>query len=112
MWFPVAFYADRRPVWHYHWDYGFKNDEASQRQFLDWITHEQAPVIVTHGDSELLKPFRDYSLIRPYVAANYREITSERFDAYRGDGNRIWLLGDIRRTPSGRFEPLDLPCYR
>jgi hypothetical protein len=112
MWFPVAYYADRRPVWHYHWDHGLKNDEPSQRQFLEWLKAQQAPVIVAHSDEGLLKAFRDYSLVRPYVEANYRELTSEKFRAYQEDGNRIWLLGDIRRTPTGRFEPLDLPCYR
>jgi hypothetical protein len=110
MWFPVTYYSQRRPVWHLHWDHGLKHDEASQRQFLEWITHEQAPVIISHS-ADLLEAFREYAHVRQYVMTNYREITSPRFEAYRAEGNRIWLLADIRRTPTGRFEPLDLPCF-
>jgi hypothetical protein len=44
--------------------------------------------------------------------ANYRQITSERFEEYREMGNRMRLLADSRREPTGRFEPLDLPCFR
>ncbi len=110
MWFPVAYYSQRRPVWHLYWDHGLKQDEASQYQFLEWIKGQQAPVIIAHSDDPLAA-FRWYPLIRAYVTTNYREITSARFEAYRADGNRLRLLADVRRTPTGRFEPLDLPCF-
>ena len=110
MWFPVTYYSQRRPVWHLYWDHSLKQDEASQLQFLDWLKGEQAPVIIAHSD-DLLVAFRRYPLIRSYVTANYREITSARFEEYRKDGNRIRLLADMRRVPTGRFEPLDLPCF-
>ena len=61
--------------------------------------------------ADLLLPFREYTHVREYVATYYREITSPRLEAYRAEGNRIWLLADTRRTPTGRFEPLDLPCF-
>ena len=112
MWFPVIYYAERRPVWHLHWDHGLKHDEASERQFLEWITHEQAPVMITHSGDNLFDAFREYPLVRQYVMTNYREITSTRFAEYRAqEGNRLRLLADVRRAPTGRFEPLDLPCF-
>ena len=111
MWFPVTYYAQRRPVWHYHWDLGLKHDAAAQRQFLTWIAQQQAPVIITHSSDDLLKPFRSYPLVRRYVMTHYREMSSTRFEEYRAMGNKLRLLADIRRVPSGRFEPLDLPCF-
>jgi hypothetical protein len=111
MWFPVAYYAQRRPVWHYHWDHGLKHDEAAQHQFLTWITQQQAPVIITHSSGDLLEPFRSYPFIRRYVMTNYREMTSTRFEEYRAMGNKLRLLADIRRVPSVRLEPLALLCF-
>ena len=110
MWFPVTYHAQRRPVWHLHWDHGLKHDEASQRQFLKWMEGQQAPVIISHTDDPW-HPFREYPLVRQYVMTHYREITSDRLEAYRADGNHLWLLADIRRAPTGRFERLDLPCF-
>lgn len=110
MWYPLAYYPQRRSVWHLHWDHGLKHDEPSQRRFLGWIAHEQAPVIVTRGYGDPLEPFRHYDLIRPYVAEWYREVSSPRFDEFR-ERYRVRLLFDRRRTPTGRYEPLDLPCY-
>ena len=112
MWFPVTYYAERRPVWHLHWEHGLKHDEASEHQFLEWITHQQAPVMITHYGDDIFHAFREYPLVGEYVRTNYREITSARFAEYRKqDGDRMRLLADVRRTPTGRFEPLDLPCF-
>jgi hypothetical protein len=112
MWFPVTYYAQRRPVWHLHWDHGLKHDEGSETQFLAWIANQSAPVIITHSSGDLLEPFRWYPRVRQYVTANYREITSARFEAYRAEGNKLRLLADTRRAPNGRYAPLDLPCFR
>ncbi len=109
MWYPVMYYPQRRPAWHFHWEHGLKHDDASQEQFLEWIAHEQAPVIVTRG-RDPYSAFDQYSLIRPYVEAHYREPRSSRYDEFR-ERYRVRLLVDDRRPPTGRYEPLDLPCF-
>ena len=110
-WFPLSYYSQRRPVWHVYWDLGLKRDDASQTQFLTWLPQLQVPIIVTRGFEDPLEPFSHYDKIRAYVAANYREATSERFEEFRREGYRIKLLVDQRRIPQRRFEPLDLPCF-
>ena len=111
MWFPATYYPQRRSVWHLHWDHGLKHDEASQHQFLAWIVRQQAPVIVTRGHGDPSEAFTWYPMIRQYVTANYREATSPRFEEFRAKGYPIRLLVDQRRRPTGRYEPLDLPCF-
>ena len=111
MWYPVMYYPQRRPVWHFHWEHGLKHDDASQRAFLEWIAHEQAPVIVTRGRSDPFSVFAMYPLVRPYVETHYRAASSSRFDAFR-ERYRVGLLIDRRRAPTGTWEPLDLPCFR
>ena len=110
-WFPLSYYSHRRPVWHVYWDIGMKRDDASQTQFLTWLPQHQVPVIVTRGYDDPLEAFKEYDKVRAYVATNYREMTSPRFEEFREEGYRIKLLVDQRRVPHGRFEPLDLPCF-
>ena len=110
-WFPASYYVQRRPVWHVHWQVPLRNDRVAQETFLTWIQQQQAPVIVTRDHDDPFEAFSSYPLVRAYVTANYQETTSERFEEFRSMGYGIRLLVDTRRRPTGRFAPLDLPCF-
>jgi hypothetical protein len=101
----VFFYAERRfaggqvylhPNWH--------ASPEDQRLTIERLESQRVPLILERDDQDYEPRF---PLVHAWVEAHYDNvpIAAPRMRGYR-------VLVDRRRTPTGTYEPLDLPCYR
>jgi hypothetical protein len=110
-WWPMSYYTRRLPAWHTQWEVGFLSDDTSQRRFLTWVERQSAPVIlVRRRDAD--EVFGRYRLVRQYVSEHYERATSDAFEQFVAAlGSPFQILVRTDRAPTGRFTPLDLPCF-
>jgi hypothetical protein len=111
VWFPIAYYARRPLVDHPYWSLGFRNGITHQKAVLESLDRHPAPLVIMRYAVQPSEAFRDYPLVEEYVVRHYRPITSATFAAF-AEPLRLHILGDDRRPATGRFAPLDLPCFR
>jgi hypothetical protein len=111
IWFSLPYQSERRVVEHLYWVKGFRRElDAEFAAALPGKGYP--PLIVTRYQKDPLDAFRDYPMTRALVAREYETFTSPRLDEYRADVVDVQLLKHRDRPVTGRFEPLDLPCFR
>jgi hypothetical protein len=69
------------------------------------------PVIVTEHETDPYDAFKNYPVIQALVRDKYEPLTSPAMDEFRARIANITLLRDRSRQATGRYEPLDLPCF-
>jgi hypothetical protein len=104
----VFFFAERpfaggqvylHPGWH--------ASEADQRLTIDRLRRQRVPLVLSHAAFQA-RFEHSFPLVHDYVMKRYRLARESTF----GGVSTYSVLVDSRITPTGRFEPLDLPCYR
>jgi hypothetical protein len=110
-WFSLPYQSERRLVEHPYWSLGFRRElDAEFAAALP--ARGMPPLIVVRDVTDPLQAFVHYPVTQALVAREYEPITSPRLEQFRRDVEDVQLLKFRGRTPSGRFEPLDLPCFR
>ena len=110
--FATPYYADRGIVEHLFWYAGFRASEAEQQQTLRWVEARRVPLVIIRQVGQARDVFSGHPLIQAYVRDHYVDITSERARSAEFTGGRpLTLLARRDLMPTGRFEPLDLPCF-
>jgi hypothetical protein len=111
--FPLPYYAERRAVQHLHWPYGFRNSPEHQRQTLAWLDHQSVPVLYAPESQRPLQWLEQHPLVHEYVSQRYVDASSPKLqENAERQTPPTWVLVDRHRTPTGVYEPLDLPCFR
>jgi hypothetical protein len=107
--YPVPYYAGRPIVGHIFWEWGFMATPAFERQTIDVLEQGRVPVVLSLAGDQALDMLRWYPELREYISRQY----TRTFSLPREDdpSNRIWVLTDRRREPTGRSERLNLPCF-
>jgi len=98
-------------VRHLWWVNGFERTALQQRRTLEMLERDPVPLIVGLGGRTPYEYFEPYDQVHPYVMNRYREyhpVLEENLNR----GLIFWVLVDSRREPAGRYELLDLPCFR
>ncbi|OFW17411.1 MAG: hypothetical protein A3H29_04295 [Acidobacteria bacterium RIFCSPLOWO2_02_FULL_67_21] len=100
--FQVNYYA-RRPIagGHVFWHRRWRSAPAYEAQSLELLRRQSVPFAFSTS-SPVLDDFRAYPRIREYLVEHYAEL----------EGTAGRLLIDMRRRPTGTFEPLGYPCFR
>lgn len=100
----------RRPFSGGHPDLrpGFFDTEADEELFLARFETQSVPVLVMPIDDDRAQFDAGFPRVAAYFESRY-ERAGERD---LGDGLRLAFMVDRRRVPSGRYDVLDLPCYR
>ena len=106
----LPYYTERRVVGHPFWERGFLATPESQRRTIERVDEEEVPLIVSFG-TRPLEHLESYDLVHEYVSQRYTEHLAVPEDN-TGRGRSIWLLTDSRRTPTGTYELLGLPCFK
>jgi hypothetical protein len=69
------------------------------------------PLIVIEDESDPYNAFKHYPTVQALVREKYEPISSPAMDEFRKHIDNVTLLRDRSRQPTGRFAPLDLPCF-
>ncbi len=110
--FATPYYADRGIVEHLFWYAGFRASEAEQQQTLHWVQARRVPLVIVRTVGQPRDVFASHPLVQAYVRDHYVDVTSERARSSAFTGGRpLALLARRDLVPSGRYEPLDLPCF-
>jgi hypothetical protein len=98
----VSYYTER-PIagGHLAWHQGWRSDPIHEAQSLALLKHQSVPFAVSTHDP-VLEDLRQYPKISEYIKRYYVELPKSRGT----------ILVDTRRPPTGRFGPLDYPCFR
>lgn len=107
--YAVPYYTQRRVVGHIFWANGFMANPAFERKMIDLVEREQVPLIFGVGGERVFDNFNQYPLVKEYVSKRYTEHHAVLQDNLAGKMLRIAV--DSRRTPSGTYAPLGLPCF-
>jgi hypothetical protein len=87
---------------------GFFETRADQELFLQRFEQQSVPVLILGPMDE----FPGFQAAFPLVAEHFLRRYQPIGDRELGDGKRVGLMVERNRQPSGRYELLDLPCYR
>jgi len=109
-WFPLPYYTNHPVFDNQNWRIGIRRShDAEMAKRLRSGT--LPPVIVVEDESDPYNAFKHYPVIQALVRENYEPLTSPAMDDLRKNVDNIHLLRDRSRQPTGRFAPLDLPCF-
>ena len=109
-WFPLSYYTDHPVVENPYWRHGLRRSHDAE--MADRLrSRPLPPVIVIENESDPYNAFKFYPVVQAFVRENYEPLTSPAMDDFRRNIDNIKLLRDRRRQPTGRFAPLDLPCF-
>ena len=92
-------HADLRP--------GFFEFEEAQRLTVERLRSRSVPIILLDTDDSLRSFYRSFPIVTAYIDQEYRQAGTHTFDERFG----ITLYVKKDRTPTGRYEPLDWPCF-
>ena len=109
-WFePGVFFYAQRPFagGQVYLDPGWHDSPHDQRLTIARMQAQRVPIILVRAEVEHLYEQR-FSLVHDYVRQRYRTAARSTF----GADQEYAVLVDRSVHPSGRYEPLDLPCYR
>ena len=100
--YQVGYYAGR-PIagGHLFWHLGWRADAVREAQSLALLQNQSVPFAFSTSDP-ILEDFKQYPRILDYLLEHYVEPED-------ADG---LLLVDMRRLPTGTFEPTGWPCFR
>lgn len=109
-WFPLSYYTEHPLLDNPNWRLGIRQShDAEMAARLRAGT--LPPVIVIENEADPYDAFKHYPVLQALVREKYEPLTSPAMDEFRRTIDRISLLRDRSRQPTGRFEPLDLPCF-
>ena len=108
--YTVPYYTQRRVVGHIFWANGFMATPDFERRMIELMEREQVPLVFGAGGPTPLENLSQYPLVRDYVAKRYTGQHTILQDQLAG--TVLWLLTDSRRTPTGTYEALGLPCFK
>lgn len=104
----VFFYAQRRFAGgQVYLDPGWHDSPDDQLLTIARMKTQRVPIVLVRAEVEHLYEQR-FSLVHDYVRERYRTAARSTF----GADQEYAVLVDRYVQPSGRYEPLDLPCYR
>jgi hypothetical protein len=109
-WFePGVFFYAQRPFagGQVYLDPGWHDSPDDQRLTIARMKAQRVPIVLVRGEVEGLYQ-KTFGLVDEYVRERYRTAARSTF----GADQEYAVLVDKGVTPSGRYEPLDLPCYR
>ncbi len=108
--YALPYYTERRGVGHIFWQNGFMTAEAYQRRMIDLMEREPVPIVFGVGNEKPLDNLNQYPLVREYVDKRFTNRHAVLQDQLAG--RVLWVLADSRRTPTGTYPSLGLPCFR
>ena len=109
-WFPLSYYTEHPLVDHPNWRLGFRRSHDAEMA-ARLRAGPLPPVIVIESESDPYNAFKHYPVIQALVREKYEPLTSPAMDEFRARIDNITLLRDRSRQPTGRYAPLDLPCF-
>ncbi len=110
--YTTPYYAERRIVRHMAWGNGFQHSAESQQRTIELVERSPVPILVGVGGSRPLQYLEAYEDVHTYAANRFVDSYPILQDRLHREGLIIWLSVDSRRTPTGTYEPLQLPCFR
>ena len=109
-WFPLSYYTEHPLFDNPNWRLGIRwSHDAEIAASLRSGT--LPPLIVIEDESDPYNAFKHYPMVQALVREKYEPVTSPAMDEFRKRIDNVTLLRDRSRQPTGRFEPLDLPCF-
>jgi hypothetical protein len=109
-WFPLPYYTDHPVFDNQHWRIGIRRSHDAEMA-ARLRSGPLPPVIVIEDESDPYNAFKHYPVIQAFVREHYEPLTSPAMDDFRKNVDDINLLRDRSRQATGRFAPLDLPCF-
>jgi hypothetical protein len=109
-WFPLPYYAEHPLFDNPNWRYGIRRSHDAEMA-ARLRSNPLPPVIVTEHETDPYDAFKNYPVIQALVRDKYEPLTSPAMDEFRARIANITLLRDRGRQATGRYEPLDLPCF-
>jgi hypothetical protein len=107
--YTFPYYAERRLVRHLFWGVGLSASPDDQRKTIEQVERDEVPIVLSLGEDRPLESLEAYPLVREYVAARY----TKQYTIAQENGRGVFrLLTDSRRTPTGTYASLGLPCFR
>jgi hypothetical protein len=107
--YTVPYYTQRRVVGHIFWANGFMATPEFEERMIALMERDPVPFIFGVGGEHPLDNLALYPRVREYVAQRYPERHAILQDQLAG--RVLWLMTDSRRTPTGTYAKLGLPCY-
>ncbi|MGH8185837.1 MAG: hypothetical protein ACREUC_04685 [Steroidobacteraceae bacterium] len=86
---------------------GFFATDEDQRLFVERIGGQHVPVLIVPPTGEYEQFAQEFPLVEQYFAARYGPV----IDRDLGE-TRVGIRTLKEASPRGRYEPLDLPCFR
>ena len=95
-------YFSQRPIagGQINWHRGWMSDPEHERLALRLLERQSVPIVVSYA-VPAMSDFAAYPNIAAYLRAHYREV----------EGTEGQILVDVRRQPTGRYEPDGYPCF-
>ena len=109
--FTFPYYTERRVVGHIYWMNGLLTTPEYERRTIERVDQEEVPIVLSVGARRPLEFLEAYPLVHQYVAQRYTSQYAIPEDKVQR-GHLFWLLTDSRRTPTGTYERLGLPCFK
>ena len=109
-WFPLPYYTEHPLFETPNWRLGIRRSHDAEMA-ARLRSGPLPPVIVIEAESDGYNAFKHYPVIQALVREKYEPLTSPAMDEFRKRIDNISLLRDRSRQPTGRYEPLDLPCF-
>jgi hypothetical protein len=109
-WFPLSYYSEHPMLDQPNWRLGIRRShdaEIAARLRAGTLP----PLIVIEDESDPYNAFKHYPTVQALVREKYEPISSPAMDEFRKHIDNVTLLRDRSRQPTGRFAPLDLPCF-
>ncbi len=108
--YSFPYYTERRVVRHIYWAMNFQAGRERQQQTIADLEREPAPLVISIGGQSPLEFLEGYDLLHAYAAQRYTNVNRVLEDN-TNRGLIFWILADNRRTPTGTYELLGLPCF-
>jgi hypothetical protein len=109
-WFPLPYYTEHPLFEGPNWRIGIRRSHDAEMA-ASLRSGPLPPVIVVEHESDPYNAFKYYPVIQALVREKYEPLTSPAMDDFRKNIDEISLLRDRSRQPTGRYAPLDLPCF-
>jgi hypothetical protein len=109
-WFPLSYYTEHPLFDNPNWRLGIRRSHDAEIA-ARLRSGALPPVIVIENESDPYNAFKYYPVVQALVREKYVPLTSPAMDEFRKHIDNISLLRDRSRQPTGRYEPLDLPCF-
>jgi len=110
--YTIPYYTERRVVGHIFWGMGFMASPEAQRKTIALLEREPVPFIFSVGGARPLQFLEAYDQVHAYVSQRYTETHAILQDQLDRTGRVLWLAVDSRRTPTGTYASMGLPCFR